>query len=110
MSRYGILLLAFLLIACGKQAEVAPVSNSLLDGLVAYYPLNGDVLDVSVNKRHGMLANGSFAPGHAGNALVFSSVQSSAAEAPVTVRATPCFWTLVPVALAWLDATMPRIY
>ena len=95
MSKYGILLLAFLLIACGKQAEVAPVSNSLLDGLVAYYPLNGDVLDVSVNKRHGMLANGSFAPGHAGNALVFSSVQSSAAEAPVGLLKQVCtisFW------------------
>jgi hypothetical protein len=84
-----------LLIACGKPAEIAPAPNTLWNGLEAYYPFNGNALDVSVNKRHAVLANGTFAPGQFGNSFVFTPLQSGAVEAPIGLLKQVCtisFW------------------
>ena len=95
MSKYFFVITSLLLIACGKPAEIAPAPNTLLDGLEAYYPFNGNALDVSVNKRHAVLANGIFTPGQFGNSIVFSSQLSGAVEAPVGLLKQVCtisFW------------------
>jgi hypothetical protein len=86
------------LLACSKQEPISPFTQSLQDRLMAYYPFNGNVLDVSPNKRHATLDKGVYAVDHLGKSkasLVFSSSQPTAAEAPaglVKQTSTICFW------------------
>lgn len=90
--------LALGLSSCSKQESISPAAKSLQDGLVAYYPLNGNLLDVSGNLRHAKLDNAIFSVDHLGKSkasLVFSSGQPVAAEAPVGLfkqTSTICFW------------------
>jgi|694.fasta_scaffold30359_4 hypothetical protein len=90
--------LALGLASCSKQESISPVAKSLQDGLVAYYPLNGNLLDVSGNLRHAKLDKAVFSVDHLGKSkasLVFSSVQPTAAEVPsglLKQTSTICFW------------------
>jgi len=86
------------LMSCSKQESISPFTQSLQDKLMAYYSFNGNVLDVSPNKRHASLVNGIFDTDHLGKpkaSLVFSSLQPVAAEAPTGLlrqTSTICFW------------------
>ena len=86
------------LLSCSRQDEISPFRQSLQDRLMAYYPFDGDVLDVSPNKRHATLDKGVFTVDHLGKpkaSLIFSSLQPTPAEAPAGLMkqtSTICFW------------------
>src|SRR5262245_7271924 len=58
---------------CLWQAPRLPAQNlaGLNDGLVAYYPLDGDVLDASGNGHNGVNTGVSFQPAHSGQGAFF---------------------------------------
>ena len=46
------------LTTCNKKEKSKPCDASLQNGLIAWYPLNGDAKDYSGNNKHGQLMNG----------------------------------------------------
>jgi Concanavalin A-like lectin/glucanases superfamily/Metallo-peptidase family M12B Reprolysin-like len=66
----------------------ANATESLSDGLVAYYPFDGDVLDKSGNNNHGvMFGTPTFVPGISGLALRLHGVNSKGgSQSPDYVR------------------------
>lgn len=64
-------------------------SYTLNDGLVAYYPFNGNANDESGNGNHGTIYNSTFVDGKSGSALEFSGDLTSYVEVPHSDSLSP---------------------
>jgi len=76
MNKLTVIVMAFAILALGNDRLMADLS----DGLVAYYPLNGNANDTSGNGLKGTLFNATFGPGRNGQGLITTGATNSYIE------------------------------